>query len=246
MPVHESEAIVLRTYPLGEGDRLVSFLSRSDGRLRGVARGARRPKSPFGASLEPLSHIRIWFYEKETRDLVRISQSELIQSYWDAQRSYNVGLAFGFLSEVTEGVLPEREPSDPVFRLLLVTCRTIGETGLIALPVTYFAIWMLRLGGWLPSLDRCSVCQRDLAREQAWAAGDWSEIFCHECKPASAVPISMESLEAARSMVRESLEMLVRQGHTEVPRQLTNYLMDLIERHMERRSIVRPALDLSP
>ena len=62
MPVYESEAIVLQSYPLGEADRLVSFLSRNLGRMRGVARGARKPKSRFGATLERLSHIRIWFY----------------------------------------------------------------------------------------------------------------------------------------------------------------------------------------
>jgi DNA repair protein RecO (recombination protein O) len=246
MPVRESEAIILRTYPLGEGDRLVSFFCRSEGRLRGVARGARKPKSRFGASLEPLSHIRIWFYERETRELVRISQCDLIESYWDAQRSYNVSLAFGFLAEVAEGALPEKEPSDPVFRLLLATCRTIAQTGLIALPISYFAIWMLRLGGWLPSLERCSICRRELGGQQAWAAGDWSEIFCQECKPVSAVRISAESLSAARSMLRESLEAMARKGLTQVPMELTNYLMDLIERHMERKSMVRSTLELVP
>ena len=78
MPVRESEAIILRTYPLGEGDRLVSFLSRNEGRMRGVAAGARKPKSRVGASLEPLSYVRMWFYEKERRQLRRISQFELL------------------------------------------------------------------------------------------------------------------------------------------------------------------------
>ncbi len=57
MPLKESEAIVLRTYPLGEGDRLVSFLDRQSGRIRGVARGARLPKSRFGSTLEMLAYI---------------------------------------------------------------------------------------------------------------------------------------------------------------------------------------------
>ncbi|MFZ0432906.1 MAG: recombination protein O N-terminal domain-containing protein, partial [Candidatus Acidiferrales bacterium] len=73
MPVHESEAIVLQSYAIGEGDRLVSFLSRTMGRVRGVASGARRTKSKFGSTLERLSYVRIWFYEKETRELVRIN-----------------------------------------------------------------------------------------------------------------------------------------------------------------------------
>ena len=88
MPLRESEAVVLRSYPLGEADRLVSLLSRSMGRIRGVARGARRPKSRFGSTLETLSHIQVWFYERETRELVRINQCELLESFLDVQKDY--------------------------------------------------------------------------------------------------------------------------------------------------------------
>jgi DNA repair protein RecO (recombination protein O) len=244
MPSRESEAIVLRTYPLGEGDRLVSFLSRTDGRLRGVARGARKPKSRFGASLELLSYIRIWFYAKETRQLVRISQCELIESFLDAQRSYNASVAFSLLAEIAEGVLPEGEPSDPAFRLLLATCRAMAQTGSIALPVSYFVLWMLRLGGWLPSLSHCAACRRDIREERVWAAEDGSGIFCQECRRPEMRPVSVESLLAARAMLREPLERLA--GAKQVSPGLTNYLLDLIERHMERKSGVRPMLELTP
>ena len=84
---------MLRSFPLGEADRLVSFLSRTEGRLKGVARGARRTKSQFGSTLETLSHVRIWFYERETRDLVRISQCELLESFYEAQKDYTTNLA---------------------------------------------------------------------------------------------------------------------------------------------------------
>src|SRR6059036_2501698 len=72
MPLHESDSIILKTYPLGEADRIVAFFSRDHGKVRGVANGARRMKNRFGASLEPLAHSRIQFFEKENRDLVRM------------------------------------------------------------------------------------------------------------------------------------------------------------------------------
>src|SRR2546427_2327582 len=125
MPLRESEAIVLRTYPLGEGDRIVSFLDRASGRLRGVARGARHPKSRFGSTLEPLSHVRIWYFERETRELVRINQCELIESFLDLQKDYQAGVYLALLSEITEAVLGEREVADPQFRLLLLAARAI-------------------------------------------------------------------------------------------------------------------------
>src|SRR5579863_7362779 len=140
MPLHETEAIVLQSYPLGEADRLVSFLSRSMGRVRGVAAGARRTKSRFGSTLEKLSYVRIWFVERETRELVRINQCELIESFLDAFRDYALGVALAILSEVTESVLPDREASDANFRLLLLTAQTIKRTGKAELPLAYFTL----------------------------------------------------------------------------------------------------------
>src|ERR1700685_2750237 len=125
MPLHEAEAIVLQSYPLGEADRLVSFLSRTIGRVRGVAAGARKTKSRFGSTLERLSHVRIWFFERPSRELVRINQCELIESFLDAFRDYASGIALAIFSEVTEAVLPDREAADANFRLL----RVKGQAG---------------------------------------------------------------------------------------------------------------------
>src|SRR5271156_2598369 len=163
MPVRESEAIVLHSYPLGEADRLVSFLSRSIGRMRGVAAGARRTKSRFGSTLERLSHIRIWFYERETRDLVRISQCELIESFMGAFSDYASGVTLSLLCEVTEAVLPEREASDANFRLLLLVAQAVKRTTKPELPLAYFSLWTVKLGGWLPALDSCARCGRPIA-----------------------------------------------------------------------------------
>ena len=118
----------LQRYALGEADRLVSFLSRTMGRMRGVAAGARKPKSRFGSTLERLSHIRIWFFERETRELVRISQCEMIESFLDAFRDYPSSVALALFSEITEAVLPDREPSDANFRLLLLAAQAVKRT----------------------------------------------------------------------------------------------------------------------
>ena len=160
MPLRESEAIILQSYPLGEGDRLISFLSRREGRIRGVAAGARKPKTKFGSTLEPLSYIRIWFFERETRELVRITQSELIESFMALYSDYPTSVVLALFCEITEGVLPDREPSDPAFRLLLLATQSIKKTGRTVLPLAYFALWSVRLGGWLPSLkvDRSGSC----------------------------------------------------------------------------------------
>src|ERR1700686_3789660 len=148
MPLKESEAIVLRSFPLGESDRLVSFLDRQFGKLRGVARGARLPKSRFGSTLELLSYIRIWYFEREGRELVRINQCELIESLLDLQNDYQAGVYLALLSEITEAVLGEREVADPQFRLLLLAARAIRTNGPSPAILAYFALWTVRLGRW--------------------------------------------------------------------------------------------------
>jgi DNA repair protein RecO (recombination protein O) len=242
MPVRDSEAIILRSYPLGEADRLVSFLSRAHGRMRGVARGARRPKSRFGATLECCSHIRIWFYERETRDLVQISQCELQESFLGAFGNYEAGNTLGLLSEISEMVLPEREPLDASFRLLLSTAQAVQKTGQTALPAAYFCLWTMRLSGWLPSLERCSKCGAPLAGKSGYAAPTRTGIHCPQCRKPGMNVISAGALEAARLMLHEKLQALLERQPPFAPaalRELTEFVLNGIEHQIEKKLTTR-------
>ena len=244
MPLRESEAVVLRSYPLGEADRLVSFLSRGLGRLRGVARGARRLTSRYGAALEPLSHIRIWFFERETRELVRINQCELIESFLEVQRDYAAGVGLALISEVTEAVLPEREASDAAFRLVLVTARAIKRTRKIALPLTYFNLWTVRLAGWLPQLDRCGRCSGELGDEGAWASPIDPRLCCPRCRRPGQRALCWESVAAAQRMLVERLDHLTENNAPATTRSdLNEYLLDVIEHQIERKLTTRALLE---
>ena len=247
MPLREAEAIILRSYPLGEADRLVSFLGRSTGRLRGVARGARRPRSRFGSTLEPLSHIRIWFFERETRELVRINQCELIESFLETHRDYMAGVGLALISEVTEAVLPEREPADAAFRLVLLAARAIGRQRDIALPLAYFSLWTVRLGGWLPQLDRCARCGREVGAEAVFGSPMYAGLACTNCRRPGMRGISAGALALARRMLAEKLERLAQQDWAHAPlNELNAYLLDLIEHQIERKLTTRRLLESTP
>lgn len=245
MPTHESEAIVLQTYPLGEADRLVSFLSRSMGRVRGVASGARRTKSRFGSTLERLSHIRIWFYERQNRELVRINQCELVESFLDAFRDYASAVVLAILSEVTEAVLPDHEPADANFRLLLLTAQTIKSTGRPELPLAYFALWTVRLGGWLPPLDACARCGRALdAQEAAYFSPSASAISCGKCRRPGMRTLSPAALAAARKMLAERLDKLTEEMiPLRAARELSDVMLDIIEHQIDRKLASRELLE---
>ena len=81
---------------------MVSFFTRDQGKLRGVARRARRPKSPFGAGLERLSQVRVAYYQRETRELVNLDSCELIRSQFDLVSDYTAGVALDYIAEICE------------------------------------------------------------------------------------------------------------------------------------------------
>jgi DNA repair protein RecO (recombination protein O) len=245
MPVHESEAIILQSYPLGEADRLVSFLSRSMGRVRGVAAGARRTKSRFGSTLERLSHVHIWFYEKQNRELVRINQCDLVESFLDAFRDYGSGVALAILSEVTETVLPDHEPSDANFRLLLLVAQAIKKTGKPELPLAYFVLWTVKLGGWLPTLDACARCGRHLdAKEAAYFSPSASAISCSKCRRPGMRTLSPPVLAAARKMLSERLDKLNEEMISpRAARDLSDVMLDVIEHQIDRKLKSRELLE---
>lgn len=155
MPARVSEVIVLRTYPFQEADLVVSFLARDLGRLRGVARRARRPKSRFGAGLERLSQVRMFYFQRETRELVSLDSCELIASQFGLVSDYTAGVALDYIAEICEQLLPPAEPSERFFRLLLAVLeylRARQEQGVWE-AVSYFSFWAVKLSGFLPELQ---------------------------------------------------------------------------------------------
>jgi Recombination protein O N terminal/Recombination protein O C terminal len=100
VPLYTADALVLRTYKLGEADRIVVFLTRDRGKKRGVAKGARRPRSRFAGALEPLTEVRMAYFEKERRELVGLNYAETVRSPMTlAVSRSNVGEGFGRRTE---------------------------------------------------------------------------------------------------------------------------------------------------
>jgi DNA repair protein RecO (recombination protein O) len=249
MPSHESEAIILQTYPLGEADRLVSFFTRSMGRVRGVASGARKTKSKFGSTLERLSYIKVWFHEKENRELVRLTQCELIESFMQAFSDYTSGVALAILSEVTERVLPDHEVADANFRLLLLVARAIKARGKSEVPLAYFVLWTVKLGGWLPSLDACARCGRVLGQEEgkpapAYFSQTATAIMCEKCRRPGMRTVSPVTMAAAKRMLAEKLDVLTEEVvPSRVARELSNVMLDVIEHQIDRKLTSRELLE---
>jgi len=244
MPLVDSEAVILRTAPLGEADKLVSFLARGFGRLRGVAPGARRPRNRWGAALEPLSHVHLWFFDHEHRELLRLSQGELIESFWQTAGDYGRTVVLNHLAEVCEQLLPERQPSERTFRLLLMVLTALKAGRGLWLPLCYFHIWMVRLAGLLPALNRCSKCERELDHEPGYVSRRRPGLLCRRCRQVGMRTISAVSRHLGLALLAYPLTRIDPTPCTKSRvADLRNYLLDVIEQHTERKLLTRELLN---
>ena len=153
MPARVSESLILRTYPFQEADLVVSFFTRDHGKLRGVARRARRPKSNFGSGLERLSHANVSYFQRENRELVNLNSCELLHSQFALASDYEKTVALDYMSEVSEQLLPPSEVNERHFRLLVAVLDFLRGGGGVWPAVNYFSLWAVRLGGFLPEVQ---------------------------------------------------------------------------------------------
>ena len=245
MPVRETEAIILRSYPLKEADKIVSFFARQGGKTRGVAPNARRSVRRFGAGLELLSHVRLRYQERESRDLVRLESCELLDSFFDAQSDYPTAVAFGHVAEVAEQLLPEREENDAFFRLILLVIEEIRRTREFWRPLTYFDLWAVSLAGFLPPLDQCLRCGTALEPDEpAWFRASSEGLRCRVCRTEGSSSLTADSRSLARRMRATALPNISAEGWSKGrAADLRKFLGQEIERHLERRLVTQAQLE---
>jgi DNA repair protein RecO (recombination protein O) len=193
VPSKVSEAFVLRSYPYREADLIVSFFTRDQGRLRGIARRARRPKSSFGSGLERLSQVNMQYFQRENVELCKMDGCELLQSQFALANNYTASVGLDFIAEVCDQILPAAEPNERFFRLVVATLEHMRQTPpdrteeATWTAIQYFSLWAVRLSGFLPDL-RVSEESRELAREmlatpiRSLAPRMWSRTTCRDLR----------------------------------------------------------------
>ena len=261
---HQSEAIVLRTWPFHEADLVVSLLTREQGVVKGVARHAMRSRRRFGGALEPGTHVTAHYTERPREDLVRLDSLEILWSPLSAPVNALRLAGMQLVLEVLEQALPELAPEDNIFRLALATLQameqgtgrtaqgtgpraqgTEGETGSVWPAMTYFCLWMNRLMGWLPDLRCCSVCGLDLQTAASGEPGVWwspvaDGVTCGDDRKANSAHLSAASVARAYAMAHRSLPGILsdtpelRWGRSEAS-DLRAFAIAGLERHLERR-----------
>jgi DNA repair protein RecO (recombination protein O) len=242
MPVKESEAIVLRTYPLREADLLVTLFTRAEGKVRGVARAAKKSKRRFGGALEPLTFVRAYWEDREGMELARLDSCDVLESPLAEQVDYPRAVALGYVAEVLDQVLPDREPNDALFRLALAVLGRL-KPGIIWLPLTYFDLWVVRLSGLLPELGACVVCGDALNGHRAWFHPLADGLMCAEHKRLASTEISADSRKLAAEMFRAPLESFAGDWPRKRGADLRRFLAQRLEHHLEKKLVTAVMLE---
>jgi len=146
MPLHTTDALILRTYTLGESDRIVVFLTRDRGKKRGVAKNARQSRRRFGGALEPLTYGRVGYVERERRELVRLDYVVQLRSPLSAVDGEALGYV-SYFAELIDEWAQEADPSETLFRLGTSMVDAIAVGVPIEPLARYFEYWLLRLQG---------------------------------------------------------------------------------------------------
>lgn len=243
MPLKQSEAIVLRTYPFRESDLLVTLFTRLEGKVRGVARAAKKSRRRFGGALELLTYVKATYEDRERQELARLDACEVIESPLSSGVSYPRVVALGHVAELLDELSADREANDAVFRLALSVIRQLqGEE--FSIPVTYFELWMARLTGYLPDISECLACGRVLNGSRAYFHALADGLMCPEHKRLASSELSAPSRQLAARMLRVPLSaMSSSQAATHSATDLRKFLLETLERHIEKKLVTRAMLE---
>jgi len=243
MALRESEAIVLRTYPMREADLLVTLFTRQEGKVRGVARSAKKSKRRFGGALEPLTYVRAYYDVRERQELVRLDACEVLESPLASEISYPRAVALGHMAEVLDELLPDHESNDAVFRLTLSVLHVLSGPE-IWMPVTYFELWLTRLVGFLPELSECVVCGRNLNGKRAYFHALADGLMCGDDKRLASSEIGSESRTLAAQMFRAPVETFAGMAWPKSQcADLRKFLIQILQRHIEKKLITAGMLE---
>ncbi len=208
MPVHSGEAIVIRSWRYGEADLIVSAYSREFGKIRCIAKGARRSRSRFGLSLQQFNHAMLQLFVKEKGTLHQIRGVDVLQSFFTLASEWEKLKAAAMVVGLIDLVTPEAEPSDKVFDLLLETLHLLQGTSDPDRVAVSAAIKLLALSGYEPELEMCVRCTELPDERPAVFLPSAGGIVCSKCALDSdvAIPLSHGTVRFLRKALTLSLQ----------------------------------------
>ena len=204
-----TEAVVLRTLKYGETSLIATLFTREMGKVAVIAKGARRTKSKFGSTLQPMSYTQVVFYYKPTRSLQTLSESAHVRAFHNIGRSLKK-LALGQrMMEMTAALIQEEEANPHVFNLLVQTLRRLDEAERrIENILPYFELRLASLLGFSPAVERDAVA--NLSGDGGLLDLETGAVLSLEGEPGAARRASRSVLRAYAVFARAELDVVMR------------------------------------
>ena len=243
MAIFETEALVLRTYNLAEADKIVVCLSRSAGLIRGVAKGCRKLRNRFGASLEPFTLINLTYYEKENQELVSFRQTEILRSRFNLSGNPSILTGFSYMGDLLIDFSPPHQANDNLYRMALACFEAASQSPSdLEWVLRYFEVWLLKIEGFLPDLKACANCHRAFADETVYLAGDLS-LRCAQCSNSRGGAVSKRlhsHLRTTEKLAPAKFAEESREVASATKKEMAELTFQLIGRVLERMPRIRP------
>jgi DNA repair protein RecO (recombination protein O) len=234
--LYRDTAVVLRTYKLGEADRIVVLLTAEHGKVRAVAKGVRKTMSRFGARLEPMSHVRLLLYRGRSGGdsaLDIVSQAESVEPLSPMLASLDRASQGMAVLEAADQLALEREPNEQLYRMVVGVLRTIAERT-SPLVVSAFYWKLLAVEGLGPELDACVRCGESGEATQLVAFDvDEGGALCRNCR--SGVPVSEVALALLRAILGGRLNEALAAPESPATHEVSTLATKALEHHIERR-----------
>ncbi|MDE0604129.1 MAG: DNA repair protein RecO [bacterium] len=229
MSLYRDQGIVLRTYKLGEADRIVVFCTRGNGKVRAVAKGVRKTRSRFGGRLEPTSHVQVQLHRGRS-ELDIVTQTETVGQFREVREDLGrLGKAMAML-EAVDRVGVDRESDGALYRMLLGGLRAL-DAGDSALVVPAFYLKLLVHDGVGPEVGACASCGAD-GDLSAFDYGSGGAL-CRNCRRGT--PLSPDALDLMRMVLGGSLSAALALPPSPAISEVEHLATAAIEHHLERR-----------
>ena len=238
MPAHRTEAIVIQSIDFGEKDKLITFITKKYGKLKGIAKGAKKSKKRFPGRLEIFSYVNLIFFEKENLGLARIESVNLIEPFSHINESIEKVTYGSYFAELVNEMVGEREENKAIFNLLLYFLRLLNKEKVCEEYLRIFEVRLLTLLGYQPQLDRCSICQRELGlKVQNWFSLKRGGVICPHChRGIDDLPISLGTSRIMKAARNYPLGKITRIKFTaQALKESSQILSNFVEYHLGKR-----------
>lgn len=249
MPVVESESLVLRTYNFGEADKIVVWLTRAEGVVRGVAKGCRKLKSRYGASLEPFTLAKITYHHKENQELVSLRQTEIVTSHFDLSAQAEILTGLAYMGDLVIEFSAPFQPNERLFRMVNACLEAIDQTPAdLQTILRYFEVWLLKLEGYLPDIRHCGECDRPFDEQDAPYMGLDLILRCAACSNGRGSVVSrhlQKQLRSTQKLPPNAFAKESREVSAATHREMAELTHQLIARVLERQPRLRSTFSIT-